>query len=153
MVIVSAAAPLTILESILAWSADRPEWQRDALRRIVQQGKLGDRDIAELATLCLAEHGLVQPGGLAALPLEQKHLPAHPGATNSVTLSGMRNISGVNHLAPGQNLTFSAAGLTIVYGANGSGKSGYARILKRICRTRNPGAEILTNIYETPAFP
>ena len=149
MVIVSAAAPLTILESILAWSADRPEWQRDALRRIVQQGKLGDRDIAELATLCLAEHGLVQPGGLAALPLEQKHLPAHPGATNSVTLSGMRNISGVNHLAPGQNLTFSAAGLTIVYGANGSGKSGYARILKRICRTRNPGAEILTNIYAT----
>jgi len=153
MATVTAAPPVTILESILAWSTDRPLWQRDALRRIVQKGKLDDSDIAELAALCLAEHGLVQPGGLVASPLEQKHLPAQPGATNSVTLSGMRNISGVNYLAPGQNLTFSALGLTIVYGANGSGKSGYARILKRICRTRNPGAEILTNIYETPAFP
>ena len=62
----------------------------------------------------------------------------------------MRYISGVNHLAARQNLTFSATGLTIVYGANGSGKSGYARILKRICRTRNPGAEILNNIYAPP---
>ncbi len=150
MATVPAAPPPTILESILAWSMDRPEWQRDALRRIVQKGKLEDSDIIELATLCLTEHGLAHPGGPIAIPLEPKHLPAHPGATGSVTLSGMRDVSGVNHLAPGQHLTFSATGLTIVYGANGSGKSGYARILKRLCRTRNPGAEILTNIYAIP---
>jgi energy-coupling factor transporter ATP-binding protein EcfA2 len=35
-----------------------------------------------------------------------------------------------------------------VYGPNGSGKSGYARILKRLCRSRNPGGEILTNIFD-----
>jgi hypothetical protein len=75
MAMVSSAPPVTILESILAWSTDRPQWQRDALRRIVQRGKLDDSDIVELATLCLAEHGLAQSGSLVALPLEQKHLP------------------------------------------------------------------------------
>jgi energy-coupling factor transporter ATP-binding protein EcfA2 len=149
----SATAPLTILESILLWSANRPDWQRDALRRIVQKGKLDETDITELTALCLGEHGLAQLGGPVAVPLEKKHLPANPAVSSSVTLSGIRGISGVNHLAPGQNLTFSPVGLTIVYGPNGSGKSGYARILKRICRTRNPGAEILTNIYAPPNVP
>ena len=44
--------PKTILEIILEWSSDRPEWQRDALRRIVQAQKLSDTDIAELTALC-----------------------------------------------------------------------------------------------------
>ncbi|MGB8733939.1 MAG: hypothetical protein WCC99_22000 [Candidatus Sulfotelmatobacter sp.] len=81
MATVTTAPPPTILESILLWSLDRPQWQRDALRRIVAKGQLGETDIVELATLCLAEHGLAKPGGPALEPLEQKHLPAHPGAT------------------------------------------------------------------------
>ncbi len=36
--------------------------------------------------------------------------------------------------------------MTIIYGDNGMGKSGYARILKRACRARHPG-EIEPNIY------
>jgi hypothetical protein len=46
----AAPAPPTILESILLWSANRPDWQRDALRRIVQKRKLDETDITELAT-------------------------------------------------------------------------------------------------------
>jgi hypothetical protein len=38
--------PKTVLETILDWSNDRPGWQRDALRRIVQKGHLDDNDIA-----------------------------------------------------------------------------------------------------------
>lgn len=42
-------------------------------------------------------------------------------------------------------------GVTVVYGDNGAGKSGYARLLKRACRARmSNGREerILPNIYE-----
>ena len=144
----SASQP-TVLEAILQWSVDRPNWQRDALRRIVEKGKLDNTDIAELAALCIAEHGLSK-SAVTALPLERKHLPANPGSSDSVTLTEIRDITGVNHLASGQNLTFSTTGLTVVYGDNGSGKSGYARILKRICRTRNPGSQIMGNIYAPP---
>src|SRR5437763_1232266 len=44
--------PKTVLELILEWSLDRPAWQRDALRRIVQAQKLTDADIVELVALC-----------------------------------------------------------------------------------------------------
>ena len=47
----NAAQPKTVLESILEWSQDRPGWQRDALRRIIQKGRLDDTDIAELVAL------------------------------------------------------------------------------------------------------
>src|SRR3546814_232914 len=59
-------------------------------------------------------------------------------------------------LASDQRLTFHRVGLTIIYGDNGSGKSGYARILKRACRARisGRGEEIIPDIYEAqPSTP
>ncbi len=53
----------------------------------------------------------------------------------------------------GSELTFSPT-LTVVYGGNGTGKSGYTRILSNVCfsRTQHP---ILPNVYEddTPEEP
>ena len=51
---------------------------------------------------------------------------------------------GVNALAEDQTLKF-APGLTIVYGDNGAGKTGYIRILKQACRARGQ-EEILGNV-------
>lgn len=45
-----AAQQKTVLETILDWSKDRPLWQRDALRRIIANGRLTDADIGELVT-------------------------------------------------------------------------------------------------------
>ncbi len=54
----------------------------------------------------------------------------------------------MNALAEGQRLSFDKSGMTVIYGDNGSGKSGYARVLKKVCRARMPGDEaILRNIY------
>ncbi len=54
----------------------------------------------------------------------------------------------MNALAPGERLTFGKSGLTVIYEDNGAGKSGYARVLKQLCRARSPkGDAILPNIY------
>lgn len=82
-------------------------------------------------------------------PLKKAHIPANPGAADSVSLVAVKDVSAVNNLAPSQTLPFEAAGLTVVYGDNGAGKSGYARILKRACRARHSG-QILQNIYAQP---
>jgi ABC-type transport system involved in cytochrome c biogenesis ATPase subunit len=58
-------------------------------------------------------------------------------------------VEGVNQLASGQRLEFLPVGLTIVYGENGAGKSGYARILKRACRARHAG-DIQPNVFAEP---
>ncbi|WP_344160067.1 hypothetical protein [Kribbella yunnanensis] len=42
----------------------------------------------------------------------------------------------INSLAEGERLRFAQTGLTIVYGFNGSGKSGYARLLRRSVNAR-----------------
>jgi hypothetical protein len=70
-----------------------------------------------------------------------------------VTLKVVINPQDVNALASDQSLSFRQAGLTIVYGDNGAGKSGYARILKQACRARfePKPTPILTNIYEQAA--
>ncbi|HPE70738.1 MAG TPA: ATP-binding protein [Candidatus Competibacter sp.] len=135
----------TVLETILEWSADRPLWQRDALRRIIVSGSLTDADIGELVDLCKQGKG-APVGELRAVPLEKIHLPANPGQTAAVSLLSIADVTGVNNLAAGQTLGFEPNGITIIYGDNGAGKSGYARILKRACRARHAGI-IESNVY------
>ena len=49
---------MDVLKEILEWSADRPIWQRDALRRILINGDLGAEDIVALTEICKSSHGL-----------------------------------------------------------------------------------------------
>ncbi|WP_246664928.1 AAA family ATPase [Neorhizobium sp. P12A] len=44
--------------------------------------------------------------------------------------------------------------MTVVYGDNGAGKSGYARVLKQLCRARSPKRDaILPNVYANTSGP
>ena len=128
------------LADILKWSVDLPGWQRDALRRLCSQTKLGPADIAALVAVC--------KGSNSAAPLDASHI-RDPAANHAVvSLSALHGLSNVNALAPGERLSFGKTGLTVIYGDNGAGKSGYARVLKQLCRARSPkGDTILPNIY------
>lgn len=129
------------LADILNWSADLPGWQRDALRRLCSQDKLDPNDLTELVAIC--------KGVAPASPMDASHI-RDPEANHSVvSLNALHGLSNVNALAPGERLSFAKTGITVVYGDNGAGKSGYARVLKRLCRARSPkGETILPNIYE-----
>ncbi|WP_428031411.1 hypothetical protein [Ancylobacter sp.] len=144
----TAAVPKTAYEIILEWSAGRPLWQQDALRRIVERGKLSQDDVVQLAGLCLKGRG-AQGIALEAVPLAAAHLPQGAGAGAAVSIVSIAGVTGVNRLAPDQVLPFAPAGLTVVYGDNGVGKSGYARILKRMCRARFVG-DLLPNQFDAP---
>ena len=133
---------MTVLQDILQWSAARPLWQQDALRRLVSHGRLSSLDIEELASLCKSPHGLSDAN--QPIPLDKTHLPQHSSADNSVSLSSLTHHRGVNALAPDQAISFGPQ-LTVVYGDNASGKSGYTRILKRACRARRD-EDVLGNV-------
>jgi len=141
----TAHSDKTVLETILEWSEDRPAWQRDALRRIVSKGDLESTDLNELIDLCKQGNG-GNGTALKAMPLEKGHLPAKPSEGASVSLLSITDVDGVNNLAAGQSLGFEQNGITIIYGDNGAGKSGYVRILKRACRARHAG-KIEPNIF------
>ena len=135
-------ATIDVLTEILQWSMDRPAWQRDALRRLVTKGDLDESDIQELSNLCKNRHGLGDRTRPA--PLDSTHLPQTDARNKPVLLQSLTHHSGVNALAQNQTVEFSRQ-LTVVYGANAAGKSGYTRILKRACRARG-AEEILGNV-------
>ena len=138
---------VNVLEEILEWSQSRPEWQRDALRRLVSKGELDDSDIRELANLCKSRHGLGDRE--TPVPLNADHLPRSGAETKPVLLQSLTHHAGVNALAQDQTIQFGPS-LTVVYGANAAGKSGYTRILKRACRARG-AEEILGNVVSGTA--
>jgi len=138
-----------VLQEILTWSAERPIWQRDALRRLVVNGELSDDDIRELTEVCKGDHGLIEK--VEIKPLAKEHVPDRDGAVAAVSLDSIFHHKGVNALAEDQTLKF-APGLTIVYGDNGAGKTGYIRILKQACRARGQ-EEILGNVVSGVAPP
>ena len=140
---------VNVLQEILAWSADRPTWQRDALRRLVATGELLDDDIRALTEICKGDHGLVERPEAKLLATE--HVPAAGGTAAAVSLASIFHHQGVNALAEDQTLKFDP-GLTIVYGDNGAGKTGYIRILKQACRARGQEA-ILGNVVSGAAPP
>jgi len=141
--------PVNVLQEILTWSSDRPKWQRDALRRLVTNGELSDDDISALTEICKGDHGLAEK--VEVKPLAKEHVPGGEANAAAVSLVSIFHHKGVNALAEDQTLKF-APGLTIVYGDNGAGKTGYIRILKQACRARGQ-EQILGNVVSGVAPP
>ena len=62
---------MALLEDILTWSSDLPDWQRDALRRIfVTDGQLAEKDLEEIRAMA---EGVV--GAPTPTPLSKSHIP------------------------------------------------------------------------------
>lgn len=138
---------MPVLRDILDWSLNRPDWQRDALRRLIGSPTLSEGDVAELTEMLRASRGLpVETPPPAPVPLAEAHIAVSAGSSKGVALKALRDFSNVNALATQQTLKFEPNGLTVVYGDNGAGKSGYVRVLKRLCRARAPGDGILGNL-------
>lgn len=143
-------APASPFASILGWSATWPDWQRDALRRIIGTGPLTADDVRTLASMCRAKHGLVPATGTAPTPspLTAAHTPGGADGTTSVSLKRLSAVTNVGRIPSDQEIVFGTApGLTVIYGENGAGKSGYARVIKRACRARGTPQEIKPNAF------
>ena len=140
------------LREIFQWSQRLPDWQSDAIRRLFENDELAEPDIDDLLALLKTAHGIPDPQGrTAARPLTAELIPATPPKGSRTILKAIKEIQNVNAIAPDQRLEFASAGLTVIYGDNGSGKSGYSRILKRACRARDRGKNVLPNAFAPPA--
>lgn len=139
---------MEVLKEILTWAATLPDWQSDAVRRLLGQGSLSPQDESELLAMAKIHHGLLPASETSSpKPLREQDLPkqAAPGAAPTI-LASMSEVKNTNALVSDQTVTFGITGLTVIYGGNGTGKSGYARILKRACRARDAGGAILPDV-------
>src|SRR5580693_8246207 len=135
------------IEQIIKWAQSLPAWQADAVRRLLEQGELTETDRSELYQMLKVSGGIdaecVTPvfpkiGGFSGVGKGQ-----HP-----IILQRILNIQHVNAIKNGATIPFAWHGMTVVYGQNGSGKSSYARILKRACPARDTKEPIHQNVFE-----
>jgi len=132
---------LTAYEDVLDWIDTRPWWQQHALARIADGESIGESEYKAIAKSLFENPPVVPDGGwLASITA--------PQSTNDepVRILSVKGVANVNRLAANQELTFAPDGLTVVYGNNGSGKSGYARILQSMVRARHR-ADILPDVF------
>jgi len=130
---------------IRAWLLGQQDWLQEAADRLLKHGKLTADDIAAVAALLKTKEGQAVT----------KHRPfdelTHAPAGSSLRLSRIDGVSGIESLGPRQPLDFGIGNLTVIYGHNGSGKSCYTRILKKV--SGKPRAtDLKPNVFqEAPA--
>lgn len=140
---------------LLDWSKRLSDWQRDLLRRLAAGEAIGRDDLrlyadaAERSELEKDAPWFMEPdfGDPATFTsLDATHLTATVQGGDPVRIVKIVHVHGANDLAPGAALDLSPVGLTIVAGKNGSGKSGYTRILKQVAVSR-ASEDVLPNAF------
>lgn len=128
---------------LVTWANEQDAWVRHLVAETLLTRKPADGNfIEQLYSVFLAEKGLSkepQPE-IPFLELDDRE----EAAEETLELIRIQEIKGVNALAPNQVLDFDPS-LTILYGQNGSGKTGYARIIKRAAAVRT-AEPILPNV-------
>ena len=136
---------MDVLQEVVDWADGLPEWQSDAMRRLFAANPLPKGDVEQICQAARAAHGLAEKVPLRRLT--RQDIPSPIAPKQKVRLSALHSVENVNALQKDQTLSFNKDGLTVVYGDNGAGKSGYARILKQMCRARDTQEKILPNIH------
>lgn len=144
-------------EDILEWSDSKlSPWRQDALRRLASSASLTKQDLEDFLNLVKERAGFsLSPKPAAPVPLTKAHLSG-AAAGLPIKVKEIRNVTNVNRLVSSAALPLYPAGLSVIYGRNGSGKSGFVRILRTACRTRcdNPAKlKVLADVYGSGGAP
>ena len=137
---------MSLLQEIFKWTKNLPAWQSDAVARLLVKQTLIKDDIDDIFALLKTENGITDPQNRTPKPLREDQIPVPFKASSNIKLNAIKNMNNVNAIADDQCLTFNPQGLTVIYGDNGSGKSGYSRVFKRACRARDQAEDILPNV-------
>lgn len=124
-------AVVETLESDVKKFADNlPYWAKYIAEKLLSNNIVNDADIDAAYNFLLDELKLIDEIGKPEISIPGAGASTNAYASNLV-FSTLENIAGVNALLENQSINFSKH-LTVVYGANGTGKSGYVRLLKDV---------------------
>lgn len=139
-----AAEEVVTLEAEVKIFADGlPHWAKYLAEKILSGNTISDNDIETSYSFLLEELKLKEE--TEKLEIAINYNASTGDYKPDLLLAKLENVEGVNALTENQTIDFSP-NLTIIYGSNGSGKSGYTRLLKKIFYSKAP-EDILQNIH------
>lgn len=120
----------------MGWAAEQHHWVKDSLRRSTVAA---DHSLEPEAADCILDNVRAAAGaGSSPHPMtaiDPSHLGGGLGDARRTVLAQLGPVQNIDRLAGGQKLRTAGVGITLVYGENGSGKSAYSLIAKRLCRS------------------
>ncbi len=134
------SSPSTLFES---WLLERPRWLQTAAAALLQHQRLLDTtELNYFADLTVTEAAAEQATFAAVAPGSFDT----PSPMSIARLQALECIKGANALRENATLDFGEAAISVVYGANGSGKSSFARVLKQ---ARGPAvaADLVPDVF------
>lgn len=121
-----------------------PYWAKYLAEKILSGNAISNNDIDTSYSFLLEELKLKEK--TEKPEIEINYNSASTGNHKSdLLLTKLENVEGVNALSENQTIDFSSK-LTIIYGTNGSGKSGYVRLLKKAFYSKAE-EDILPNVH------
>jgi len=125
------------------WFRDRYAWIQLAAIKLIEKNNLDDDDYKELVEVCIKEaNDELENDGERRFNFNFNH-----SSNETIKLNSLDDINGINALSPRNPLKFDSDKLSIIYGRNGSGKSGYVRLLKHLTGSRLAGP-LLSNVFD-----
>ncbi len=121
-----------------------PYWAKFLAEKILSGNAISDNDIDTSYSYLLEGLNLKEETEKPEITINYNTANTE-NYKSDLLLTKLENIEGVNALIENQSIDFSP-NLTIIYGANGSGKSGYARLLKKAFYSKAP-EDILQNVH------
>ena len=136
------------MSDLNAWFSDRPKWLQKAANILLREGTFSEEDIASLVKLCIEE----ATGDIECCRISSPLDTLTESNVFTLHLESISDVNAINALAPRNPLVFGPSNLSVIYGSNGSGKSGYVRILKHGCGAREQG-RLHANVYCASSSP
>lgn len=127
------------------WLGERHKWLQTAAHRLIaSKAPPTEVELAELSTLCIGEaSGAGAHQFASVVPGSMVQAAVRP----TLHIMGLSAIRGVNRIKDHASLTFGQKNLTVIYGTNGSGKTGFSRVLKQACGSRAK-EDIYPNVFD-----
>jgi hypothetical protein len=130
----TSAPTLTVRSLLVNWANGQDGWVRQLVSEIVVAGKaLTDTQLDAIYQAFLREKALTPGGPVSVPPLSDD--PSALVAGTALCLTQLSELKSVNALAESQKIDFNPK-LTIVFGENACGKTGYVRVLKKAAAVR-----------------
>lgn len=129
---------MTIRKDVNSWLEKQQIWKKVALFDVISSKEILDVDIERYLSICLENPEIINTVVIDDLIKEKTH---------ESYLKKIKNVKGINALSSNQTLEFIPQGINVIYGDNGTGKSGYIRLLKKLINSRYE-EELLSNVFE-----
>lgn len=139
------AQAVTVRSLLVGWTNEQDAWVRHLVSEVVVSRKaMTDGQLDAIYQTFLREKALVAgaPVNVPKLGDDASLLDVSSG----LSLTQLRDLKNVNALAEGQAIDFNPK-LTIVFGENACGKTGYVRVLKKAAAVRTTEA-VLPNVSQ-----